>query len=266
MKKIATKFKDNNGWFISVVGLSPWSYGLKPSYEGYLKTFEIVIKECDIAREAGLKASCIIGIHPSDIDKLVYRYGLKIDEAYNLALRVLDKAVDLCRKGVVDGIGEEGRPHYKIDPIFLVASELTLMKAMEATKDYGCIIHMHLEQGGSVTVESIEKLANLIGVSMRKLLFHHTRPGLTEHVIRRGYNATVPGIEPVLKIVFNRVEPMFMIESDYIDDPKRPGIVVYPWEMVNNELKLMKEKMISEEYLYRVNVDNVVKFYKVQPP
>ena len=266
MRKIAVKFKENNGWFMGIVGLSPWNYDLNPSYEGYLKAFEIVLKECRIAKEHGLKTSCIIGIHPADIDKLVYRYGMKIDEAYNLALRVLSKAVDLCRKGVVDGIGEEGRPHYKIDPTFVVASELVLMRAMEAAKDYDCIIHMHLEQGSSVTVESIEELANLVGAPMEKLLFHHTRPGLTERVIKKGYNATVPGIEPVLKIVFNRVEPTFMVESDYIDDPKRPGVVVYPWEMVSNELKLMRENIVSEDDLYKVNVDNIVRFYGVQPP
>ncbi len=266
MKKIAAKFKESNGWFMGVVGLSPWSYGLEPSYEGYLKAFNIVIKECSIAKEYGLRTSCIIGVHPADIDKLVYRYGMKISDAYNLALRVLDRAIDFCKEGIVDGIGEEGRPHYKIDPVFVVASELILMRAMEAARDYGCIIHMHLEQGNIVTVESIEKIAKLIDVSKEKLLFHHTRPGLTEHVISKGYSATIPGIEPVLKITFGRVGPTFMVESDYIDDPRRPGIVVYPWEMVNNELELLREGIVSEEHLYKVNVDNIVRFYRVQPP
>ncbi len=266
MRKIASKFKENNGWFIGIVGLSPWSYGLDPSYEGYKKTFELVIRECNIAKEYGLKTSCIIGIHPSDIDKLVYRYGLKIDKALDLAFKVLDKAIDFCRKGIIDGIGEEGRPHYKIDPIFVAASELVLMRAMEAARDYDCIVHMHLEQGGKVTVMSIEKLARFIRAPPRRLLFHHTRPGLTEHVIEKGYPATIPGIEPVLKIIFNRIEPKFMIESDYIDDPKRPGVVVYPWEMIRNEIRLLNNGIVNEEQLYKVNIENIVEFYRVEPP
>ncbi len=265
MKNIASKFKENNGWFLSIVGLSPWSYDITPSYEGYLKTFDLVIRECRIAKEYGLETACIVGIHPADIDKLVYRYNMKIGEAYNLALRVLDKAIELCKNGVINGIGEEGRPHYKIDPVFVVASELILMRAMEAAKDYDCIIHMHLEQGSNVTVLSVDKLAGLIGAPKKRLLFHHTRPGLTEHVIAEGYWATIPGIEPVLRIIFDRVEPKFMVESDYIDDPRRPGVVVYPWEMINNELRLLEKGVLSEELLYKVNVDNIVEFYGVNP-
>lgn len=60
--------------------------------------------------------------------------------------------------------------------------------------------------------------------------------------------------------------PNYMVESDHIDDPKRPGVVVYPWEMAKNQLELLREGKVDEEYLWKLNVDNVVKVFGVTPP
>lgn len=266
MNIIADRFKAKNGWFMAIVGLAPWSYGLNPTIEGYLKSFRVVLRECLIARQKGLKVACIVGIHPSDLDKLVYRYGVKLNEALKIAYRVVDEAAKLCREGRIEGIGEVGRPHYKVDPVFVAASELVMMRAMESARDNGCILHLHLEQGNSVTVESIERISRLIGISIDKIVFHHSRPGLLEYVVGRGYVATVPGIEAVLRVVFSRYKPVYLVESDHIDDPRRPGVVVYPWQLVDNQLRLLREGVVDEEYLYKINVDNIVKTYGVEPP
>ena len=266
MKIVAEKFRAKNGWFMAIVGLAPWSYGLTPNVEGYTKSFELVLRECDIARQKGLKVACILGVHPADIDKLVYKYGLKLEDALNLVYKVIDIVIDMCKQGRIDGIGEIGRPHYRIDPVFVAAAELVMLRVMEAVKDYECVLHLHLEQGGVITVESIEKLAKLVRLRMDKVIFHHSRPGLLDYVLTRGYNATIPGIEAVLRIVFSKHKPAYMVESDHIDDPHRPGVVVYPWQLIENQNKLLKEGLIDEEYLYKVNVDNVVRTYGIEPP
>lgn len=266
MRIIAEKFKAKNGWFMAIVGLAPWSYGLTPNVEGYTRSFELVLRECSVARQKGLKVACILGVHPADIDKLVYKYGLKLEDALKLVYKAIDIVIDMCKQGRIDGIGEIGRPHYRIEPVFVVAAELVMLKVMEAIKDYECVLHLHLEQGGMITVKSIEKLANLVRLRMDKIIFHHSRPGLLDYVLARKYNATVPGIEAVLRVVFNKHKPIYMIESDHIDDPHRPGVVVYPWQLIENQIKLLKEGLVDEEYLYKVNVDNVVKTYGVEPP
>jgi TatD-related deoxyribonuclease len=57
-----------------------------------------------------------------------------------------------------------------------------------------------------------------------------------------------------------------MFESDYIDDPSRPGKVIYPWEVAENTKKAMKEGLLDEEKAYRIHIDNISKFYLVTPP
>ena len=59
--------------------------------------------------------------------------------------------------------------------------------------------------------------------------------------------------------------PVFMVESDHLDDPRRPGVVVYPWVMVEHELELLNQKIVDEEYLERINVDNIIETFDVYP-
>jgi TatD-related deoxyribonuclease len=69
---IAKKFKESGGWFMALIMLPTWDYGeLARSLEEYKKTLEIHLRECEKAREKGLKISCFAGLHPSEIDKLI---------------------------------------------------------------------------------------------------------------------------------------------------------------------------------------------------
>ncbi len=267
-KNIARKFKERNGWFLAIIGLSPWHYGLTPNYDNYVRAFHHVIKECELAKEEGLRTACLVGFHPADLDKLVHRYGLKVEQALGLAIRVLEYAIKLCKEGLADGIGEIGRPHYNIEPKFVVANELIINHVFKRIKEeeLECIVHLHLEQGGIVTVESIKMFTEITRVNAEKILFHHSRPGLIEHVLSSGFQASLPGIKQLIKWGIERLEPVYVLESDFLDDPNRPGVVVYPWEMIEYQQEILNKDKQYEEYLMKINIDNIVKLYGVEPP
>lgn len=42
MEKIAPKFREEGGWFVAIVGLSPWHYGLEATFEGYEKRLRLL--------------------------------------------------------------------------------------------------------------------------------------------------------------------------------------------------------------------------------
>jgi len=264
-REIARRFKRVNGWFIAFIGLSPHHYGMDLTLDNYFRAHEIAIKECKRAREEGLEIACFVGLHPADIDKLVNVKKLKLEEVLNFLDKVIDHVVKLFKEGEVNGIAEIGRQHYKTEPQFLVLANLILDKVLELVKDYNMITHLHLEQAGYITILDIIKRVSRLGVPREKILIHHARPGTLEHAISSDLIASTPGIEPVLRIAMN-FEPKYLIESDFIDDPKRPGIVVEPWKMIEYELKIMREKNLNEDYLWKVNVDNIVKFYNVNVP
>lgn len=270
--KIAERFKKEGGWFMALVSLSPWSYALNfEGFKSYKDVIEILLRECKSAEEVGLKIACFSGFHPSDIDTLIDKYKMDPIDVLKLGLKVIDYVADLCKNGVLDGIGEVGRQHYKTLPERVVISEFILRKALEYAKDYGCKVHMHLENEGFITIELIVEELIEIGISdvskiSNKLLFHHFKPSMTKEASRKGFPSTLPGLLKVLEFAFKELKPEYMIESDHIDDPARPGSVVYPWEMIRSEKILLKKGIVTEEYLYKINVDNVVNFYNVSAP
>jgi len=265
-EKICKKFKDYGGWFIALIGLSPTHYGLEPSFENFLKAYRITIEECRKVRSLGMEVSCLVGFHPAEVDKLVNRRGMKLEEVLELAEKLLKSVIKLFKEGLVNGIAEVGRPHYRTEPQFIVTSELIMNKALQYAKDWGLIVHLHLEQGGLITILDIKSRTEYIGTPINKVLLHHVRPGTAEHAIKCNLNISIPGLEPLVKIATSKYPPRYVFESDFIDDPRRPGVVIEPWNLALNQLRVLREGIVNEDYLWKINVDNIINIYGVEPP
>jgi TatD-related deoxyribonuclease len=271
--RIAEKFKKEGGWFMALISLSPWNYALDfKGLDSYKEVIEILLDECKSAEEQGLKVACFSGFHPGDIDILIDRFRMDPTEVLKLGLKVIDYIANLCKEGVLDGIGEVGRQHYKTSPERVVISEIILRRAMMYARDYGCKVHMHLENQGRITVDLILNEIDLLRDNVdlktlkKKLLFHHLKPSLVKEAWKEGFYSTVPGLLRVLEYAFKELEPIYMVESDHADDPSRPGSVTYPWDMIRAQKALLRQGIVNEEYLYKINIDNVVKYYEVEPP
>ncbi len=263
MERIAPKFKEAGGWFMALVGLSPWHYGLEANLEGYEKTMRMVINECKKVKEVGLKCSVLFGFHPADVDKFLG--SMKPIEVLEFGMKVLDMVEEGLKSGKLDGIGEVGRQHYKTNPISVVIAEHIMDRAIQLSKDYDAVVHLHLEQGAKVTAMDVRERVERFGAKRERVIMHHARGQTLRAAVETGVPATTPGIKAALEKAF-QLPPSYMVESDHIDDPKRPGIVVYPWDMAKAQRELLEEGKVSEEYLYKLNVDNVVKSFRVEPP
>jgi len=266
-KAVAERFKRAGGWFLALVSLPPTSLGLEPTLEGFSRSLELVVSECRAAKETGLTISCLGGYHPAMVDKMIDRLGMKPEEAYNTSIRAIDQALKYIREGILDGIAEVGRPHYQVKPHYVVIAEMVLDHALEGIRDLGGVAHLHLEDGGWVTAKDIDNRVRRLRLARERVAMHHAKPGLVEHAISMGIPATIPALYPVIQAVAARLgSGVYMFESDYIDDPSRPGRVMYPWEVCENTEKALREGILSEELAYRIHVDSVVKFYQVAPP
>ncbi|AEM39365.1 TatD-related deoxyribonuclease [Pyrolobus fumarii 1A] len=269
-KRIAEKFRSIGGWFIALVALSPWHYGIdaRLEFEAYRKMIEIHMRECKAAKEAGLRVACLAGFHPADVDKLLEK-GLNHLKVLELGLKVVEYVARLCKEGLLDGIGEVGRQHYTTRPENVAISMEIARRALELSRDYDCIVHLHLENAGEITVKLTELDVERIGARKERLLLHHSKPGVASYAVQHGFYATLPGKEQLLSYYFGNYSQLVdrvLLESDYIDDPKRPCVSSCPWEVVERLKRLANQGVISEEVLYKINVDNVVKFYGVEPP
>ncbi|MCD6488316.1 MAG: TatD family hydrolase [Desulfurococcales archaeon] len=263
---IARKFRSMGGWFIALIGLPPHHYGINgDSIEDYLKAYEITISEARKIREEGLKTKVLVGFHPAEVDHYVKK-GRNLEEIIEFAEKLFKEITRLHQKGLIDGIGEVGRQHYSTSPPRLVASELIMAKALEIARDYDMIVHLHLEQGGFATVESINLFTKVLGVPKNLVFLHHVGYNEAFWGERQGFWYTVPAKEKTLVKTLG-LKPLSMLtESDFIDDPRRPGVSSYPWNIPVIINKLLSQGIIDEDLVYRIEVDNIVKAYNVNPP
>jgi len=264
VERVVERFARAGGWFIALVSLSPGHYGFNGySLDGHLKALKAHVEACRRARRCGVEVACLAGVHPAEVVRLVDRLGAR--RGLELALSILDNVARLCEEGLCDGIGEVGRPHFTCSPLGLVASQLVMYRALELARELGVVVHLHLEQGGIVTALDVERTCRLLGVADRVLVHHAKGEGLAE-CAKRGLYASTPAAWNNLVDACRRAGSRFMVESDYLDDPRRPGVVVYPWVLVENVGRLVAEGLWSEEDAYRACVDMVCKLYRVEPP
>ncbi len=264
--KIAYRFKNVGGWFIALVSLPPYYYGFsEPNMESYEKTINILLSEAKKIKEAGLKVRILAGFHPAEVDEY-FRRGLNLREIIDLSDKVFRLIISYHERGLIDGIGEVGRQHYSTAPQRLIASELILLKAMIYAKDYDMIMHLHLEQGGYVTVESINHLIKYTGIGRDKVFVHHVNYDTGFWSEKYSLWHTVPAKKRILSKSLIENRKYILVESDYIDDPKRPGVSSYPWDIASRIEELLRDGIISEDIVYNVMIEHIVKAYRVEPP
>lgn len=266
--RISKKFREHGGWFIALVSLPPQHYGLPQTLEGAIKAIKLHVKQCDEARKAGVKVACIAGVHPAFIDHLIKRSG---GSASNVISFVRENIMKLLARMIdedkLQGIGEFGRPHYKSIPESFAANDAILLTALEIIRDHGGVLHLHLEQGGQITVESVETMVNSLGLrNTKSVILHHSSAGMALHACRKGLSATIIGRSEPLAQAKRLGALCVEAESDYIDDPKRPGVVMYPWEIAEAVNQLLSADAELLEFLHKVMVDNISNVYGVKPP
>ena len=54
-----------------------------------------------------------------------------------------------------------------------------------------------------------------------------------------------------------------MLETDYIDDLKRPGAVLSPKTIPRKMLSFLEKEMISEDQMYKIHKENPEKTYNI---
>jgi TatD-related deoxyribonuclease len=55
----------------------------------------------------------------------------------------------------------------------------------------------------------------------------------------------------------------FLMETDYIDDPLRPGAVLGPKTVPKKTLDLLENGIITEDQIYKVHKENPEKIYDI---
>lgn len=164
------------------------------------------------------RAWAVLGVHPALISRLVDDRGWPVERAQSHMATGLHLAADYVGDGRALAL-KSGRPHYDVsDEVWSASNELIAVAAGLAS-DRDCALQLHTEDTDDL--EEVAKLARDDGLEPTRVVKHFaTGPvqGVTPSVIARrdAIRATVTGAD------------RYLFETDYLDDPDRPGAVLGP--------------------------------------
>ncbi len=254
--KVANTFKSAGGTTLIVLNKPTFNGDLTSSMEQTLKDIIYINKNIKDVKAYGL-----IGIHPAELTVMV-NGGTPIEKAKHKIINGLDYAKKLIENNpdYLVGIGEVGRPHYSVsEEIWNVSNEI-LLYSFEIAKDLNCPLQLHTEKESKKQFEELNKFAKSVNLNPNKIIKHHCSIeslNYEEYGIFPSIVATNQINEAVVKS--NR----FVMETDYIDDLKRPGVVLGIKTVPRRTKKLLNLGLINEEFCYKIHKDNIEKLYNI---
>jgi len=206
----------------------------------------------DLARQAReqtrLKVFVALGPYPVDLLPLREAVGLAA------AAEVLRRGVDLAGRHVAAGgavaIGEIGRPHFPVDAEAWRASNEILGHAMGVARDRDCAVILHTEDPTRDTFREFAAMADANRLPRSRVVKHHSTP-LTRREDNQGI---VPSILAKEELLVQAVKgDPFFLETDYIDDPRRPGAVLGPATVPKKTRMWIERGILSEDLAARIH-------------
>ncbi|WP_291765399.1 TatD family hydrolase [Caldivirga sp. UBA161] len=264
-REVARRFRRTGGWFMGVVALLTWDLGLNPGdLSSVDKLYRLTVESTKIIQGEGVKAVAVIGLHPAECVRLL-ESGWGFSEVKGFMVKSIDLAAQYIKRGEAVGIGEVGRPHWSVNGSVINLCNEVIEYAMSTARDLNAVIHLHLEREGEVTVKSIVELANRAGVKDKgRIILHHASPSMVKPAVDNGLTPSVPvgrrgEFEEAVKLT-----KALVVESDYADDPRRPGMVIPPWRIMSRISNALSQGLLSEGDVFRIMVNEIEEIYGVK--
>ena len=252
------EFKHAGGTHIILVTKPSWSLGIKVKKpEDYLKVFDETVEIASKIRELGVGAFPVLGVHPAEISKLT-EY-MELQKATEIIKKGLELASRYVEKGLAVGI-KSGRPHYPVSAEVWAASNEIMEYAFSLGKEQDCAVQLHTESVREPELRDIAERARKTGIKMYRVVKHYSPP-LVKTCEELGL---FPGVISVKGAIEHALEEgtRFMMETDYIDDPDRPGAVLGPKTIPKRTIKLMEK--YGEEPFWIIHKENPEKVYDIE--
>jgi TatD-related deoxyribonuclease len=215
----AEAFATAGGTHLLVLNKPSWNLvGEVSEPADFREVFDITV---DVTREAADvvpgTAWPVLGVHPALLSRLLDR-EFSVEVARDLMIGGLEVAAEYVADGPAVAL-KSGRPHYDVDDAAWTASNEVMCEAFELGAEVGCPVQLHTEGGEDFT--AVAEWAEERGLPREQVVKHYSGGRL------EGPIPSVLADRDELEIAAERGEP-FLMETDFIDDPDRPGAVLGP--------------------------------------
>tara|TARA_Y100001978_G_scaffold92181_1_gene82505 strand:- start:1157 stop:1840 length:684 start_codon:yes stop_codon:yes gene_type:complete len=214
-----------------------------------------------VKNEVGLGVRVVLGPHPAafahQFIKWVEQDGNSGRERAIQNYRVsVDEAVRFYHDGEAHAVGEVGRPHWRVsDEIWDLSNEL-LLDTMKLAANDGFALQLHVEGELESTYSDLASMADKAGLSKDRLVRHYSPPNVSS-TITKGLTPSVLIGKGALETLMQTAESCshgFLLETDYMDDLRRPGAVLGPKTVPKRTHQLVSAG-IDEELMWKAHVD-----------
>jgi TatD-related deoxyribonuclease len=248
----AEEFADHGGTHLNVLNKPSWNLVEAADDESvFRECFDLTVA---VTQEANSvlpgKAWPVLGVHPALISQLVDD-GYTPEEARDIMQAGLDVASEYVADGPALAI-KSGRPHYEVEDPVWDASNDVMRHAFDLAGEVGCVVQLHTEGGEDFT--ELAEWAEAEGLPREQVVKHYS-------------NGRVRG--PIKSVISNKddiqdateTDEPFLMETDYIDDPDRPGAVLGPKTVPRRVRWLLEEG--HDEAVRRAHVETPARVYGV---
>ena len=221
--------------------------------EGHKASYQDTINMAQEVRDLGLGVRVILGPHPAAFAHQFDSLGDRAEENY---WDSIETALEFVHEGKAHGIGEVGRPHWPVSDEIWSRSNALLIDTMKLAAKEGIPLQLHVEGESDETYGDLAIMADKAGLDRKKLVRHYA-PANVDASYTHGLTPSVlagSGSIEVIMDTFEKSSHGFMLETDYMDDLRRPGAVLGP-KTVPKRTRQLLEAGLDEEILYRCHKD-----------
>ncbi len=224
-----------------------------PAYNETLEMAEEIRSEVDVG--------VFVTVGPYPVDYLFFKERTDRKTAIDLMKKGMGEAAKLCKEKKCIGIGEIGRPHFPVDKQAVVDSNEILFCGMQQAKDAGVPVILHTESTTPKTCKEFVEMGRKVGLKPDKIVKHYS-PAL---VLENENYGLMPSVLASGKNIVKAAKKgsRFMLETDYIDDPKRPGAVLGPKTVPKKTISLLEKNVLSEDQVFKIHKENPEKTYDI---
>jgi len=232
------------------------------SIEGYDRQFETT---CRIARkvheEVGVRAYPVLAPYPIDLVEASARLGPAA--ALDLHLSALDLAGRYVREKKAVALGEVGRPHFPVPEEVRQVVETAFRHALEVARESDCPAVVH---SADLSVDGFVELADRAreaGLPPERVVKHYARNRVPPGSASGAVPSYLARRDLVREVCHDR-GPWFL-ETDYLDDPRRPGAVLDLATVPRRALAIADDPERGAELLWGPFVESVERVYGWRP-
>lgn len=198
-----------------------------------------------------------VGPYPVDYIKLKEKFGR--NNALSIMKDGMDIAAQLCQERKCIAIGEIGRPHFPVDTGIIADSNEILLYGMQKAKDATVPVVLHTESTTTYQCKELVDMGKKAGLRPSQIVKHYSPPLVLESENYGLMPSVLASKKNILAAVAKGTR--FMMETDYIDDPRRPGAVLGPKTVPKRTKELLEQQIISEKEINIIHKENPEKTY-----